>query len=198
VATKPNDEKNAATEGGAKPKKSKASLLIIIFAVLALVSAIGFGVLFYLGKKNASEAESESVVHAVKKTAPVFLALDNMVINLADPGGEKVAQVGVTLELLDSKASDKVKVYLPSIRSKILLQISQRESGELLSIAGKEKLAADILIEALRPFTPEPAAEHEPVATNKTTKPKKKVVEKPQPVEEALVSGVHFSSFIIQ
>lgn len=196
MATKNNDENNAASDGGGKKKKSKASLFIIIFAVLALVSAVGFGVLFYLGKNKATDGDAEVVKHVVKKSAPVYLALDNMVINLADPGGDKVAQVGVTLELLDAKSSEKVKVYLPSIRSRILLLISRRESAELLSIAGKEKLAADILIEALRPFTVEPDSAHGPVP-EKETKSKKKSVEK-APVEEGPVSGVHFSSFIVQ
>lgn len=196
MVTKNNDENNTASDGGGKKKKSKASLFIIIFAVLALVSAVGFGVLFYLGKNKASDGDAEVVKHVVKKSAPVYLALDNMVINLADPGGDKVAQVGVTLELIDAKSSEKVKVYLPSIRSRILLLISQRESDELLSIAGKEKLAADILIEALRPFTAEPDSAHDPVSEQET-KSKKKAVEK-APVEEGPVSGVHFSSFIVQ
>jgi flagellar FliL protein len=197
VATKNNDENNEATEAGAKQKKSKASLFIIIFAVLALVSALGFGVLFYLGQKNASDGEEKTTSHAAKKTPPVYLSLDNMVVNLADPGGEKVAQVGVTLEVIDSTASDKVKVYLPSIRSRILLIISQRESAELLSIAGKEKLAADILIEALRPFSPvaDSTQENDPPA--KESKAKKKNTEK-LPGDEGLVSAVHFSSFIVQ
>lgn len=196
MATKNNDENNAASDGGGKKKKSKASLFIIIFAVLALVSAVGFGVLFYLGKNKASDDDAEVVKHVVKKSAPVYLALDNMVINLADPGGDKVAQVGVTLELIDAKSSEKVKVYLPSIRSRILLLISRRESVELLSIAGKEKLATDILIEALRPFTAEPDSARDPVSEQET-KSKKKAVEK-APVEEGPVSGVHFSSFIVQ
>jgi flagellar FliL protein len=196
VATKNNDDASAASEGGGKKKKSKASLFIIIFAVLAVVSALGFGALLYLGKNKATDGEAEAVKHVVKKTVPVYLSLDNMVVNLADPGGEKVAQVGIMLELLDAKATEKVKVYLPSIRSRILLLISQKESAELLSIAGKEKLAADILIEALRPFTAEPDPAHEP-APEKETKTKKKAVEK-APVEEGPVSGVHFSSFIVQ
>ncbi len=197
MATKSNDENNEDSEAGTKQKKSKASLFIIIFAVLALVSVLGFGVLYYLGQKNAFDSDEKTTSHAVKKTPPVYLSLDNMVVNLADPGGEKVAQVGVTLEVIDSKASDKVKVYLPSIRSRILLIISQRESAELLSIAGKEKLAADILIEALRPFSPVADSTQESDPPAKESKAKKKSTEKPS-VEEGLVCAVHFSSFIVQ
>lgn len=122
--------------------------------------------------------------------------LDNMVVNLADPGGEKVAQVGVTLELSDVKAIDKVKMYLPSIRSGILLLISQRTAEELLLIEGKEKLAADILREAARPFA---ATEdgHAAKPKKEAPKSKKKSAEKAVP-DDSPVRGVHFSSFIVQ
>lgn len=197
MATKTNDENNAVPDFGNKPKNSKTRLFIIIFAVLALVCAVGFGVLFYLSKKNASDGETEAVSLAAKKSIPVYLSLDNMVVNLADMGGEKVAQVGITLELVDAKASDNVKVYLPTIRSSILLLISQRESAELLSISGKEKLAADILVEALRPFTADSGPPNESSPTDKETKIKKKSAEK-KVVEVGPVTGVHFFSFIVQ
>lgn len=191
MATKNSD---APSDAGGKKKQSKASLLIIIFAAVALIAAVGFGVLFYLGQKNSPEAKAASQL--AKRSVPVYLALDNMVVNLADPGGEKIAQVGVTLELVDSKASDKVKVYLPSIRSSILLIISQRESTELLSIAGKEKLAADILLEVLRPFSPDGGVVRESDVPEKASKTKKKPIE--QPAEQEIVNAVHFSSFIVQ
>jgi flagellar FliL protein len=117
-----------------------------------------------------------------------------MVVNLADPGGEKVAQVGVTLELSDSHAPEKVKPYLPAIRSGILLLLSQRTAEELLQREGKEKLAADILTEASRHFVTAAPKEKEVAGT----KPKKKkAAAKPQE-EENPVRGVLFSSFIVQ
>ena len=196
MATKPDPEKTEAIDDAIKPGKSKKRLVVML-VVLVLVIGAAAGAWIYISKKNASESDLEVPAHAVKKTPPVFLALDNMVVNLADPGGEKVAQVGITLELLDSKASDKVKVYLPSVRSKILLLISQRESGELLSLAGKEQLAADVLAEALRPFSLEAESKPEGAASANETKVKKKAVEK-RILEDSPVAGVHFYSFIVQ
>ncbi len=195
MATKLDPEKTDAVDVVIKTGKTK-KLLVVMAVVLVFVIAAA-GAWLYISKKNASEADPEVPVHAAKKTPPVFLALDNMVVNLADPGGDKVAQVGITLELLDSKASDKVKLYLPSVRSKILLLISQRESVELLSLAGKEKLAADVLAEALRPFSVEAEVKPEGPASAKETKVKKKTAEK-RPVEDSPVTGVHFYSFIVQ
>ena len=189
----------AADAGGEEPAKrppvSKKLLLIGGVGVLVL-ALIGGGAWFFLSKKSTGDKEVEEVVHVARKGLPTFLPLDNMVVNLADPGGEKVAQVGVTLELSDVKAIDKVKMYLPSIRSGILLLISQRTAEELLLIEGKEKLAADILREAARPFA---ATEdgHAAKPKKEAPKSKKKSAEKAVP-DDSPVRGVHFSSFIVQ
>jgi flagellar FliL protein len=135
-------------------------------------------------------AHAGAAAHGGVKAPPVYLPLDNMVVNLADPGGEKVAQVGITFEVLDSHAADSVKSYLPTIRSAVLMLLSQRTSEEILSAEGKKKLIEDILREAAVPFGGEPEPVDEGVATKK--KPKKKAS------NEFPVVGVLFSSLIVQ
>lgn len=195
MATKPDAAKSEADAPANKPAKSKKLLLMvgIVFLVLALA---GGGAWFFIAKKNAAEGGAEEAVHVAPKGPPTFLPLDNMVVNLADPGGEKVAQIGITLELSDAHATDKVKVYLPSIRSGILLLISQRTSEELLLIEGKEKLAADILLEASRPFDNADSG-HAAKPAKETGKTKKKNADK-NATDDNPVRGVHFSSFIVQ
>jgi flagellar FliL protein len=192
VATKPE-----AAEEVKAPAKSKKMLFIIIGAVLVLALG-GGGAFVYISKQRAAAADGEEeapakVAHVDPKLAPVYLPLDNMVVNLADPGGEKVAQIGLTLQVADAHASDSVKAYLPTIRSSILMLIAQRTSEELLSPEGKEKLAKDILHKASLPFggeDEEPAAEEAPV--------KKKKSGKKAVVHDFPVTGVLFSSFIVQ
>ena len=127
------------------------------------------------------------------RSPPAYLPLDNMVVNLADAGGERVAQVGITLEVLDAHASDTVKAYLPTIRSGILMLISQRTAEELLKAEGKEKLAKDILREASIPFGGGGDVHEEEASTVK----KKKLAKKDEHAELPVV-GVLFSSFIVQ
>ena len=183
------------------PAKSKKLLLVVGVLVLLLV-AVAAGGWFYVSKQRAAlEAGDEPAVAKVEaKGPPVYLPLDNLVVNLADPGGEKVAQVGITFELSDSRVVEKVKQYLPTIRSGVLLLISQRTAEELLQREGKEKLQRDILREALRPFGfADPALEAAasvPVAGTKKAKPAKK--EKETAHDEPPVRGVLFSSFIVQ
>jgi flagellar protein FliL len=193
--------KTETAEAPKAPPKSKKMLIIIGAVVLVLVLAAGGG-WFYISKQRAAAAAAEEggeeTVATVKpKTAPVFLPLDNMVVNLADPGGEKVAQVGITLELTDVKSTDKVKVYLPAIRSGILLLISQRTAEELLKREGKEKLAADILTEASRPFSDGTEEHTDDKKGDGPPKKKKKKVDK-NAHDENPVRAVLFSSFIVQ
>lgn len=189
--------KPEVSDAGPAPAKSKKMLIIIVVAVLVL--AIGGGAAFFLLKKNAAAEDEEgadsqpaktaAAAHDKSKHPPVYLPMDNMVVNLADPGGERVAQVGVTLEVLDAESATAVKNYMPTIRSGVLLLISKRTAEELLSAEGKEKLAQDILRETSIPFGG--GEEEEEETTSKKSKKKKAPVQYP-------VVSVLFSSFIVQ
>ena len=185
----------------AKPAKSKKMLMIIIIAVVILALG-GGGAFFFISKQRAAAAEDGGDEPAPKAAAaappagehakpPAYLPMDNMVVNLSDQGGERVAQIGITLVVADAHVAEEVKGFLPSIRSGVLMLISQRTAAELLSADGKEKLKKDVLREASVPFGGgDDDSEDAPVDPKK--KKKKKVhVEYP-------VSDVLFSSFIVQ
>lgn len=189
-------------EASATPPRGKKLLLVMLLVLLVLVLG-GGGAWFYINKQRAAMAaeEDEPAAQAQVKGPPTYLPLDSMVVNLADPGGEKVAQIGITLELLDAHATDTVKQYLPTIRSGVLLLVSQRTSEELLQREGKEKLAADILREASRPFggvqdAPEEGAQTQDEAGSRKARPKSG--KKAKGREEQPVQRVLFSSFIVQ
>lgn len=170
-----------------KPKKSRKLLFILIgLVVFAIIGAAGA---FFLLKANTAEGEDgapeESSAVEEHPSPPTFLPLDSMVVNLADAGGNRFAQLGITLQLQDEKTSEDIKVYMPSIRNSILILISQRTSDEMLLIEGKEKLAADIINEISRVMRYTPPAK----AGAQTKRP---------PAEPHPVQGVLFSSFLIQ
>lgn len=193
MATAPEE----AAEGEAKPaaKKSK-KLLMIIGAAVAVLALAGGGAYWYISKQRAAAAAEDGVEEPAKAATkdghpipPAYLAMDNMVVNLADPGGDRVAQIGITLVVSDSHASDQVKAFLPTIRSGVLMLISQKTATELLTTEGKEALAKEILHEAVLPFGGGDAHAPEP-----TTKKKAKATEH----ADMPVTGVLFSSFIVQ
>ena len=141
----------------AAPAKEKASnkKLIVIGAIVALLVVVGGAAAwFMLGRHSGEEEDGAPAPRkaAAAKVAPTFMPIENMVVNLADPGGDRFAQVGITLELADGKTADQVKAYMPTIRSGVLLLLSQRTTDELLTREGKEKLAVDIRREVSRPL----------------------------------------------
>ncbi len=190
----------AAAPAKEKPKSKK--MLIIVVALVLVLGIAGAAAFFILGKKKHADDEeggaaAAAPAHETAKTPPTFLPLENMVVNLADPGGDRFAQIGITVEVADAKTAEQIKLYLPSIRSSVLLLVSQRTSGELLVREGKEKLAKDILREVSRPlgFTvarerPKPASV--PVGEDDEEQPP------PRKAPKNPVQGILFSSFIIQ
>lgn len=188
---------NAAAPAKEKPKSKK--MLIIVIALVLVLGIGGAAAFFILGKKKHADEEggaAEPAHETTAKTPPTFLPFENMVVNLADPGGDRFAQIGITVEVADAKTAEQIKLYLPSIRSSVLMLVSQRTSGELLVREGKEKLAKDILREVSRPlgFTvprdrPKRAASAED--EEEDDRPARKPPKNP-------VQGILFSSFIIQ
>jgi len=176
-------------------------MLIIILGVVAVLVIGGGAAAWFLMSRSHADDEEGAAAPAHKeapKVAPTFLPMENMVVNLADPGGDRFAQVGITLELDDAKTAEQVKQYLPAIRSGILMLISQRTSSELLQREGKEKLATDILREVSRPLGFSVPTERErarAAAADKEEDPEERPRRR---VERNPVRRVLFSSFIIQ
>jgi flagellar FliL protein len=185
----------------AKEKTKSKKMLVIIIVVVALLVVAGGAAAWFLSSrahpKDDEAAEEPAPAKEASKTPPTFLPMDNMVVNLADPGGERFAQIGITLEVVDAKTADQVKQYLPSIRSGILMLVSQRTSGELLQREGKEKLANDILREVSKPLGfSVPVAKKRVAAEGEEEDPEERAARRK--ADKNPVKRVLFSSFIIQ
>ncbi len=199
----------AAAPAGDAPAKKGSKKMIIIIAVVVLLLAAGGG--FFMMKKNAAAAEGEEGAdgeHAPAAAAahapaapkphkrepghpPTYVALDPFIVNLADRDSERYAQIGITLEVDEAKTGEEMKGYMPAIRNAILMILAHKTAAELLDREGKEKLAEEVMREAVRPMGIEIDAEEpdDPAAGKK--KRRRAPVYNP-------VQHVHFSSFIIQ
>ncbi len=159
-----------AAEGAESPKKgSKLMLIVLALLVLLLLGGGGFAYWFIMihGKENpAAKAE----VKAEPEAAPFYTVLDPFTANLKDPG--VALQTDITLKVPDEKVDADIKLRMPEIRAQILLLLSNQQSADLMTTAGKDKLGSQIAL-----------------AVNKILGAK-------QPKEG--VSRVLFTSFIIQ
>ncbi len=206
----------ATADATGAPKKGLGKKkLIILLAIVALLLVVAGGVVVYLKKKAAAQAEEEaegdtpaqveSHGGAAKhdpKHPPTFVPLDMFTVNLADKEAERYAQIGVTLELDDAKVGDEIKVYMPAIRSGILMLLAHKTSQELLAREGKERLAFEIKREASRALgieiEDEAARPKEGEAAKGAASEGEKPKKKKKPSVPSPVRQVHFSNFIIQ
>lgn len=140
MAAKPKDD--AAT---AEKPKSKMMLIVIIVAVVAVLG--GAGAFFMLkGGGEGEEGDEHAAEASSKKGAkPEYMPLESVVVNLADQESTRFAQIGISLQLLDTATAEAVKVVMPTIRNGILILVSRHTAEELMSSEGKEQLAQEIL-----------------------------------------------------
>jgi flagellar protein FliL len=218
----------AAAAAEAPPKKSKKKLIVMLAAVLVLTGGGGGG-FFYMKQKAAAAAaaaaeedgeESAAVngthkdAHKDAKTKPTYVPLEAFVVNLSDKESDRFAQIGITLQVDDSKVADDMKTYMPTLRNGILMILAHKSSEELLQRDGKETLAQEIMLAAARALgievdDPEAEASHGKGAKaaahasddedeDQPKKPKKNKKKKKKKTVHNPITHVHFSNFIIQ
>ncbi len=196
MSAKPAPASTDAPKSGGKSK----FVLIGLAAVLVLGGGAG-GAWYYLAgsKHGVDEARSEAPARA-----PTYMPMESMVVNLADPGGERVAQVGITLDVDGDRTVSQIKTMMPEIRSRVLMLVSQRSSEELLKRDGKEKLAGDIAAEVSRSLgheedeLPRARSAAKKTADRNDEEADERPVRKKRRAPPSPVNGVLFSSFIVQ
>lgn len=151
----------------AKKKKSKLKLIAV---VLIIVLAIGGAAAFFTGGKKSKPSADEARHEAVKP--PVFIVMEPFTVNLQQEAADQFLQISMTVQVGDEKQVEEIKLYMPQVRSRVLLLLSGKKASDINTAEGKKKLADDITAQIRLPFIPGG---------------------KPQEV-----SNVYFTSFVIQ
>lgn len=197
------------------PRLGKKKLIVIAAMVVLALLVASVGTLLYAQQRRAaalSEAGGLSIDDAwpeqrnSHRAPPTFVGLEPFVVNLADKDAERFAQIGITLEIDDPAFADEVRTWMPAIRNGILMIIAHKSSRELTERAGKEALAHEILLEAVRTMgLPVPAAAMRSTSRATASTPEAgdgRAVESlpgAQPrIPPTPLRHVHFSSFLIQ
>lgn len=157
----------AAPAPAAAGNKSRSKMFIIGAVVLAL----GGGGWYFMSHKADGP---DKAAHAKPNPAapPVFAQMDPFTVNLQADGGEQFLQTAFTLKVGSQADIDAIKLYLPQVRSRVLLLLSSKRGAEIATVEGKQKLAAEIIEQLTQPFA-----------------------KGAQPLE---VSDVFFTAFVIQ
>jgi flagellar FliL protein len=123
-------------EVGAPKKSNKLLLIIIALLVLVLIGGGAYWFFAIHGKENAKAAAAQVDV------PPTYSKLEPFTVNLKDPG--VAMQTGITLRVANDDVDANVKLRMPEIRNQILLLLSNQQSADLMTEAGKEKLGNEI------------------------------------------------------
>ncbi len=142
AAPKPSDADASAVK---KPAWKKW----LPIALLALVGAGAAGGWFYW-KRSADKAPAADVPHVAAPQPPVFHSLEPFTVNLSGDG--LFLQTALTLQLGGQKDVDQLKVYLPQVRSRLLMLISSKTGEEISSTEGKQQLIEEIMASVRQPF----------------------------------------------
>jgi flagellar FliL protein len=150
------------------PKKSGKKLLLIVGAALLLAGGAGGAWFFMSGgaPEGAAPAKQEP------PKPPVFVAMEPFTVNLQPEASEQYLQVQFTIQVADEKQVELIKLYMPLVRSRLLLLLSSKKPSELSTPEGKKKLQDEIVAAIKQPFTPQSPPQG--------------------------VTGVFFTSFVIQ
>jgi flagellar FliL protein len=182
-----------------KPRKRGKGLWI--GALLTLLLAAGVAAGWHFTRPAALEGE-DAVQASQKPAEAIFVKLDSFTVNLADEGGERLAQVALILEVGSQQAQSALSKNLPVVRNGILLLLSSQHTRTLLTLDGKLALANEVALKtgAALGWKPQDAqgdqTEDEPLSPARKVanrKPKQRVRQEPNPVV-----AVHFSQLLVQ
>jgi flagellar FliL protein len=182
-----------------KPRKRGKGLWIATLVTLLVAAGVAAGWYF---TRPAAHADDDSVQAAEKPAEAIFVKLDAFTVNLADEGGERLAQVALILELGSQQAQASLTKNLPVVRNGILLLLSSQHTRTLLTLDGKIALANEVAVRTgaalgWKPQDPQAdeAEEEAPSPARKVAnrKPKKRVRQEPNPVV-----AVHFAQLLVQ
>ncbi|RJX34172.1 MAG: flagellar basal body-associated protein FliL [Oxalobacter sp.] len=177
MATKPQNTAKPAPPKGApeevgddapKPKKSKKKIIFLLIFFLLLAGGGGGAWWYFMGNDDAKDATKK----VDKAGPPIFLSLEQFTLNLQPEGVEHYLQVSITLQVASKDDVEQIKLYMPQIRSRILLLLTSKKASEIGTLEGKKKLVEEIKAQVNLPVTPQ---------------------DKPQ-----TVVNVFFTSFVIQ
>ena len=141
--------KAEAEEEAPVVKKSKKKLIIVLMAVLLLAGG-GGGAWYFMGQKKPA-GEQHAKVEPAKP--PVFLVMEPFTVNLTSEGGEQFLQAAFTLQVGSAEQVDLLKLYMPQVRSRLLLLLTSKKASDINTAEGKKKLSAEIMAAVKQPFT---------------------------------------------
>lgn len=137
----PAQELNLDEEG---KKTGPGKMIIMIVGVLLLIAGSIGGTLYFSGALEEKQDNKKKPLAEINPT--LYLKLEpEFIVNFSAEQEVNYIQLEVQLMARQQIYIDQAVQNMPAIRNQILLLLSGQKYSELRTVAGKEKLRADIL-----------------------------------------------------
>jgi|SRR5580704_7329748 flagellar FliL protein len=136
------------------PNKSKKKLIPLIVGAAALMGGAGFAVYYFMSGDAPAAPGAARVAKSEAPKPPVFVVMEPFTVNLQSEGADQFLQITFTLQVADPAQEELIKVFMPQVRSRLLLLLSSKKASEISSIEGKKKLSDEIIATVNQPFNP--------------------------------------------
>lgn len=134
---------------------SRRSPKLLIGLVLAVGVLAAAGAAAYVFLPRLTGAASTAAAKPPVPEKPIFVMLDPLTVNLQSEGRSRFLQIGMALRVRDEHAKAQIVEFMPELRSRLLVQLSNRAPESLVTPEDKARLAGEIRNALNAPLTPE-------------------------------------------
>ena len=159
-----------AEEEKSEEGQKKSKLPLIIIAAVVVLALAGGGAWFFLKGDSGEVDEKAKAKASAIEAIPVYMAIDTLTVNLKD--SRQYLQLTISLQLKNGEDQSLIKLYMPQVRTRALIILSNKKPEDVISAEGKLALLEELKTITEKPFT-----------------------DKLEPIE---ILDVSFTSFIIQ
>jgi flagellar protein FliL len=123
------------------PRRSSKLMIGLLLAVGII--AVGAAAYVLVPRFMGSPATAETPKAPVPEK-PIFLMLDPLTVNLQSEGRGRFLQIGMAVRVRDEQTKAQLVEFMPEVRSRLLLLLSNRAPDSIVAPEDKAKLAEEI------------------------------------------------------
>ncbi|HEX7864177.1 MAG TPA: flagellar basal body-associated protein FliL [Variovorax sp.] len=152
----PTSVATAAPASAALPAPRRSSKLLVgIVVAVGLIAAAGAAAYVFLPRFMGDAASTAAPAKAPVPEKPIFVMLEPLTVNLQSEGRSRFLQIGMALRVRDEHSKAQIVEFMPELRSRLLVLLSNRPPESLVTPEDKAKLADEIRKALNTPLTPE-------------------------------------------
>ncbi|SCX56084.1 flagellar basal body-associated protein FliL [Variovorax sp. EL159] len=134
----------AAPLSAASPAPRRSSKLLIALVIAVGIAAAGAAAYVFIPRLTGGAPATTEAAKAPTPEKPIFVMLDPLTVNLQSEGRSRFLQIGMALKVRDEQTKAHIVEFMPELRSRLLVLLSNRPPESLVTPEDKARLAEEI------------------------------------------------------